>query len=385
MKLPAFLVSATWLGLVASSPAIAIVDGFQSDTELPWMVAFIRKGDKPIVRRQFCGGALIAKDWVLTSAMCMRLIKKDNIDVVVGLDDLQELSDSPQSTYQVKEVKYYPDFKRDARYHGEDFVNNDESAANDHDIALVKIEPVEGVEPARLAKTAPPIESGYRVTGWGWSKEAKVYNTTNQNGEAIRLWDFASHEKLSSRQSLNVEVIDQQSCMQQLTGVASVAFIQNEIERSKSQLAAYVEFNKYLQGQENSSPLDYCQKSDRNRIELKECKRNVFHSMRLSKLLVSQHPTYAKLQGYAERGVTSNYYLSPRQSCIRRDAGSRKHSSSVSAVWFGDSGGPLFNPQTSEINGVISYGEFFGQERITVVTNVSQYSAWISETLNADQ
>ena len=56
----------------------------------PWMAALVSASDQNASSGQFCGGSLIAKNWVLTAAHCIENETAGSTDVLVGQLDLNE-------------------------------------------------------------------------------------------------------------------------------------------------------------------------------------------------------------------------------------------------------------------------------------------------------
>ncbi len=146
----------------APKPSPFIVGGVPvpSVSVAHWQVALIDGNDNR--RAQFCGGTLVAPDWVLTAAHCV-----DNpsvqtnpkfLDVVAGT--LQYKVGGERS--DVDKIFVHPKWKQT----GTQF---------DFDAALLKLKtPVKGVEPIKLIAPAGTLPDGQnvRVTGWGAVSES---------------------------------------------------------------------------------------------------------------------------------------------------------------------------------------------------------------------
>jgi len=149
---------------LAQPDSPAIVGGREADPgEWPWQVALIHaNGD--FYLDQFCGGSLIDPQWVLTAAHCAVDRDPGQLQVVVGIHNLQ----SPDEGYVVRDVSQiivHPDYGLATRF--------------DSDIALLKLaSPVNyrpgagAVLPIAGVRLVPPdagalVGRESTVTGWG--------------------------------------------------------------------------------------------------------------------------------------------------------------------------------------------------------------------------
>lgn len=69
----------------------------------PWMVALVSSGETNNYDAQFCGGALIAPNWVATAAHC---VDEPPFEVLVGVDDLNDTG----TRIKVKNVYVHPGY-----------------------------------------------------------------------------------------------------------------------------------------------------------------------------------------------------------------------------------------------------------------------------------
>ncbi|MFM7815427.1 MAG: trypsin-like serine protease [Verrucomicrobiota bacterium] len=128
----------------------------------PWMTALVARG-YTAVNGQFCGGALIHPQWVLTAGHCVDGATAGSMDVVVGAHDLRNTSQGVR--IGVTQIIRHPQYGT---------VNGE--LAND--FALLKLaQPATGVTPLGLVDQASQVAAGTAVRAIGWG-------TTSENGSS---------------------------------------------------------------------------------------------------------------------------------------------------------------------------------------------------------
>ena len=149
----------------------------------PWMVALVESGTADAHEGQFCGGSLIAKEWVLTAAHCLEGFKSaTEIDVVIGRYQLSSNEGERITASALAIHAGYPNDKDN----------------QDNDIALIRLSrPATKGSPIRLITTANQYVDDpgtiARVTGWG---------VLTENGETTP----------DILQGVNVPIVTQELC-----------------------------------------------------------------------------------------------------------------------------------------------------------------------------
>lgn len=153
------------LGLTLHGPASAIVGGADATTaEYPWLAAI---GTPLFLTRasgQFCGGALIAPDQVITTAHCVALAQTlaQTLTVTFGRDDLRG---NDGKTVHVKNIRIHPGFRSTVL---------DMTTAYHDDVAILTLdEPQSGP----TITVAAPASGTATILGWGATSETDETNT----------------------------------------------------------------------------------------------------------------------------------------------------------------------------------------------------------------
>ncbi len=172
----AMLIMASAVAAVAQT---RIVGGNQAtEGDYPWMVALVEKGVSA-ANGQFCGGALIAPDWVATAAHCAEGVTPNNTEVIVGAYDLRD-SNSGQRI-GITEVKIHQNYR-----------GSDDDVS--YDIALFRLaRSVNDVPAIPLVSSADQVAAGTVATvmGFGLTSETGETGATTLRDVEVPIVSFA--------------------------------------------------------------------------------------------------------------------------------------------------------------------------------------------------
>jgi len=145
-------------GALASShpESPTIIGGYEATRGAwPWMAGLVRASQVDTYQGQFCGGSLIDDDWVLTAAHCTIGNNPDEIDVIIGVHDLElDLNNGIGERIGVKRIIMHPEY-------------DDRTMMND--LSLIQLDrPVTGFSPVSLVSGTSDLATRLATAiGWG--------------------------------------------------------------------------------------------------------------------------------------------------------------------------------------------------------------------------
>lgn len=156
-------------------------------------------GAQPWEARHICGGALIAKDWVITAAHCVTPAQiQQGMEVVLGEHNIA--SPSPGRTFKVTRVVYHDGYYDTATWKKRDMYK--------HDIALLHIARSDGGRSSDKFDTVPLFSGDLPTTetflstlGWGVVSRTQDLQETRNAGSAVL---FRADVKLLDRRACNL-------------------------------------------------------------------------------------------------------------------------------------------------------------------------------------
>lgn len=179
--------------------ATRVVGGEDAGTgEFPFQVALLLSSRPDPANAQFCGGSLIAARWVLTAAHCVEGSQPQDVDILIGTNNLS----AGGERIEVTRIRIFPDYGV--------------SQGIDNDLALLEIDRdlmtrrIALLSPAELERAAPGTMA--TVVGWG---------LTEASGSATSILQKGTMAILSNQECATAypDLTDAMICTSQVGGV----------------------------------------------------------------------------------------------------------------------------------------------------------------------
>jgi len=149
-----------------------IIGGRETTDSWPWMATLIFAAEPDAYQGSFCGGSLIAPNWVATAAHCVEDELPDEIDVGLGIHNLKQ--DLPKGIGQrlgVKRIVVHPQY---------------DPRSSNSDIALLELEQTVGYAPIPAYRGQSSLDGQQAlILGWGNTRRRGVPQYPEALQEAV--------------------------------------------------------------------------------------------------------------------------------------------------------------------------------------------------------
>ncbi|MCB1777511.1 MAG: trypsin-like serine protease [Candidatus Competibacteraceae bacterium] len=149
-----FLLSVSIIVSTSALAAPRIIGGRETTRDVPWVAGLVPTAQANAYAGFFCSGSLIATNWVVTAAHCVENESPDDLDVVVGVHDLEhDLANGIGQRLGVKRIVVNPQWN---------------PATNDADIALLELKQAASYPPIPIYSGQDAlVNQAALILGWG--------------------------------------------------------------------------------------------------------------------------------------------------------------------------------------------------------------------------